>query len=221
MNELLAILRPGPLKRLEKCWNTFVRIPLRRTLPAEYWEKRGVGELHGPQQYVDLQESSHVLLEEVAQRASGPGAPILDLGCNVGRHLEELRRRGFTNLYGVDVQKMALERMAVVFPDMKAKAHIERGTFQEYLPRVPDRFFDVVFTHGATIELVPPPFPICRHLARVTSRAVVLAICENGHSFPRLWETEFTRAGFLLTKLIRPAAPRSPVSLLVFRPMNP
>ena len=34
---------------------------------------------------------------------------ILDLGCGWGRHLAELRRRGFTNLVGVDVQGAFLE----------------------------------------------------------------------------------------------------------------
>ncbi len=38
-----------------------------------------------------------------------PADRILDLGCGWGRHLAELKRRGFTNLVGVDVQGAFLE----------------------------------------------------------------------------------------------------------------
>lgn len=222
MSEPLSRFDPRN-RRFEKLWNTFVHVkfPWIRGLPAEYWETRLVGEAHGPHQFVELQSSSPVLIDEVARHVSGTSAPILDLGCNVGRHINALYKLGYTNLYGVDVQREAFEHMDRVFPEVKKMAHLEQGTFQDYLPRVANHFFEVIFTHGATLELVPPPFPICRHLARATSRAVILAIDENGHAYPRLWETEFARAGFLLTKLLRPAAPDSCMSLLVFKPMSP
>jgi hypothetical protein len=138
----------------------------------------------------------------------------------VGRHLDALYRRGFKNLHGIDVQKAALEHMKEVFPEMSAMAHIQQGSFQDCLPHVSNASLEVVFTHGATVELVPPSFPICRHLAWATSRAVVLMIDENGHSYPRLWETEFRRVGFLLTKLLRPVSSTSHNSLLVFQRMS-
>ena len=211
------------VRRFEKIWNTVVRIPLpwKRTLGASYWEKRERGSSHGPDQYVELQESSHALIDEIVRRASGRSAPILDVGCNVGRHLNALHKLGYTNLYGIDVQREAFEHMERVFPEVKKAAHLDQGTFQDCLPRVADRFFEVTFTHGATLELVPPSFPVCREMARVTSKAVVLVINENGQAYPRLWETEFLRAGFVLTKLLRPVLPGDRNSLLVFEPMTP
>lgn len=48
---------------------------------------------------------------------------ILDLGCGWGRHLTELKRRGFTNLVGVDVQGAFLEPLAgVVMLEQNAAA---------------------------------------------------------------------------------------------------
>ena len=38
-----------------------------------------------------------------------PSERVLDLGCGWGRHLAELRRRGFTRLVGVDAQGAFLE----------------------------------------------------------------------------------------------------------------
>ena len=146
-------------------------------------------------------------------------APILDVGCNAGRLLQALYERGYANLSGVDVQKAALEHMARLFPDMAAKAHIKQASFQEFFPAVADRTFEVVCTWGATIELVPPAFPICQQMARVAGRAVIILIKESGYSYPRLWETEFLRAGFLLTRAKRPYRPGTDNSLLVFERM--
>lgn len=43
-----------------------------------------------------------------------PSERILDLGCGWGRHLSELKRRGFTRLVGVDAQGAFLEPLAGV-----------------------------------------------------------------------------------------------------------
>lgn len=221
MSEPVSPLDPRT-RRFEKIWNTYVRVrlPWARTLHAPYWENRGLGEAHGPHQYIELQESSYALIDEVVRQASGPGAPILDVGCNVGRHLDALHQRGFTNLHGVDIQKVAIEHMARIFPEMAAHAHFQQGTFQTCLPQIPDSFFEVVFTHGATVELVPPSFPVCQHMARAARKAVVMVINENGHAFPRLWEAEFLRAGFVLTKLLRPVHAGTVTSLMVFQRMS-
>lgn len=208
-------------RRLEKLWNTYVRLPLPwmyRPAPHRHWEHQEPGGQHGADQFLRLTATSEALLDEVATRAASSTSPILDLGCNVGRHLHALWERGFRNLHGVDIQHSALALMEQVFPQMMTSVTVSQGTFQDYLPGVADRAFDISFTHGATVELVPPSFPICRELARVTRGAVILLIGENAHYYPRLWEAEFLRAGFILTKLLRPATAGSQSSLLVFVP---
>lgn len=175
-------------------------------------------EQHGAEQFLDLTPTSGVLIDEIVSRAMSLDDRILDLGCNVGRHLYALWQRGYMNLFGIDVQHAALELMGKAFPELTGTVTVSQGTFQEYLPRVADRTFDICFTHGATIELVPPHFPICAELARISRRAVILMIGESEHYYPRLWEVEFLRSGFVLTKLLRPAVPGSGSSLLVFVP---
>jgi SAM-dependent methyltransferase len=217
--EMLALM---PFhRRFEKWWNTHLRrpLPLVRTLPAAYWKRQVVGNPHGPQKFEKLQPGSDILMKEVEELVSGPVARVLDLGCNVGRHMNVLAERGFRNLYGVDVQSEALRLMPEVFPALKGIAKVTEATFQDYLPGVEDGFFEVVFTCGATVEVVSPSFPICREMARVASRGVVLNISESGHAYPRQWEKEFARADFILTKLLRPIAAGEGATLMVFRPV--
>ncbi len=206
-------------RRFEKIWNTYVRLPLLRqgSLSAAYWEKQSVGDPHGPDKFVAMDPLSPPLLEDVAARLSGPDSPVLDLGCNAGRNLSALFQKGFKNLHGVDVQREAFEHMKRVFPEMHAAARLHQATYQAYLPTVADGAFDVVYSQAA-VEFVSPAFPLVRHLARIARRAVVLLVNEGGHNYPRLWEVEFARSRFFLTKLLRPALAGEAVSLMVFRP---
>ena len=71
--------------------------------------------------------------------------------------------------------------------------------FASWLPHVTCEF-DVVFTFGMTIELVPPSVPICRHMARIAKKAVVLMVFERGCPYPRLWKQECERKGMRLTQ---------------------
>lgn len=221
-NSLPRSLSPDR-RRWEKVWNTYVRLPLPwmfRPFQHKHWEMQTIGDGHGPDKFVELTVLSEVLLNHVEQMAQDKGAAILDLGCNVGRHLNALWRKGYSNLHGIDVQHAALDYMGELFPEMKSASVIRQGTFQEYFQSIGNAHFEVVFTHGATIELVPPSFPVCQEMARISGKAVVLAINESDHSYPRLWEREFLNAGFIMTKLMRPAHPEFLSTLMVFLRMN-
>jgi len=220
---------------LRRVCNTFLRAPwlfnlltLRRwsSLDAGYWAERTVDGKRGIKDYVDLAPTSLPLLAEVEVRAAGNrDAVILDLGCNVGRHLNALRERGFRNLHGVDVNATCGAEVGKIFPELAQSASLTWASFQAYLPSVPDGFFDIVFTHGKTIEHMTPRFRIADELARVCRGWLVLGnVGFSTGSYPRFWIYELERSGFALVKLLQPEwewAPDSPVnrphSLAVFR----
>lgn len=210
----------NPKKRfIEKFWNTYIRFPLPwmyRRSTSGHWASQAIGDLHGPDKFLQLTNTSDKLIERVCELAPCKESKLLDLGCNVGRHMNALWNIGFRNLSGVDIQSSAIEMMAREFPTMFECSSVHCESFEEFLPKVPNDTYDLVFTHGATIELVTPRFPICDQIARVTKSTVVLIINESGHYYPRLWEHEFLRSGFLLTELKRPVIPGDPSSLLVF-----
>ena len=69
-----------------------------------------------------LEHASHFTQERTGREVDAltqaldlkPAERILDLGCGWGRHLRELKRRGFTQLVGVDVQEAFLEPLSGV-----------------------------------------------------------------------------------------------------------
>jgi pseudaminic acid biosynthesis-associated methylase len=78
---------------------------------------------------------------------------ILEVGCNIGLQLLGLQRMGFTNLYGIELQKYAVE---------KAKGNtqginiIQGSGFD--LP-FKDSYFDLVYTSGVLIHIAPEDLP--------------------------------------------------------------
>lgn len=74
---------------------------------------------------------------------------ILEVGCNIGNQLRMLQKMGFRNLYGIEINKYAIEQ---------AKKH-SKGVNIIYgsafdIP-FKDGFFDLVFTAGVLIHINP------------------------------------------------------------------
>jgi len=149
---------------------------------------------------------------------------ILDMGCNVGRHLNYLHERGYRNLRGVDFSSTAIAEMTTRYPQMRATSTIYEMPFQKFLKSIDDPV-DVAYTRGATFELVHPSFPLIERLCARVRRHVVLALQESGHYYPRCWEYEFARQGFELTRLWRQIPQHRPrakmITLFSFERIRP
>lgn len=188
--------------------------------PAVFWRDRSVDGDRGADKYMDIDDSGHFLMDEVISRASGYNDSFLDLGCNVGRYLNYLAAKGYNRLFGVDVSKSALEAMTSVFPLAFKNSNVKIQTMQEYLLDAKDDNFDIVYTHGATVELIPATFPLIKEVSRVCKKYVVFLISENGHLVPRFWEYEFKKHGLRMVKLHRYSLERDTLGdsvLMVFK----
>jgi len=171
-----------------------------RVVDAGVW----VRERQDPSEFRALTNDSRYLVDEVAMRAKDKHAPVLDIGCNCGRHLAALADMGFVNLHGVDVNAIAIEKMTEWFPQLDGICNARTDFMQRYLLNAKDNAFDVVFTRGATVELIHPSFALVAELCRVAEQYVILMIQENEHGYSRFWNYEFLRNGFALTHMIRP-----------------
>ena len=188
-----------------------------RLREAEEWRDAAIGKRRDPSHFVLIDNKEHMFMDEVLASTPGLNDPILDLGCNCGRFLNYLRQWGYTNLHGVDISHAACEHMDMVFPELAKIVHFQCGTFQQYLSSQSALSMETVFTHGATVELVHPSFPLIKHICRITRSSVIFMFFETDHSYPRFWEWEFNSHGFYLAKVQRPAVAGRDISLLVFR----
>jgi SAM-dependent methyltransferase len=188
-------------------------IPQRGATRPGHWDS------HSTEPFSKPDPAGLVLMNEVIELCPDRNAPILDMGCNVGRYMNHLFGHGYRNLHGVDFSGKAIEQMAQIHPEMRQASTVSVAPFQEYLTGNPPQM-DVIYTYGATFELVHPSFPLVERVCRIARRYIVLVIAEAGHAYPRFWEYEFARQGFELSHLRRPASvavPKQKSSLMTFR----
>jgi hypothetical protein len=117
-----------------------------------------------------------------------------------------LHGRGYTNLVGVDAMSTALHRFKEKSPIVATSCDLHHDLFQRFLSKQAGRSLDILFTRGATIELVHPSFDIVKHMCDVTRRHIVLVIHEANQKFSCFYTQEFARHGFVLVKALRPVS---------------
>jgi SAM-dependent methyltransferase len=186
-----------------------------RVIDARVWAAGGPGKPQTPYNYTTLDANGRLLLDWVERVCPNRDAPILDLGCNCGRHLIHLAARGYSSLTGVDVMRNALAHFADRAPEIFSTANIHHDLFQRFLVGQPDKRFDLIYSHGATIELVHPSFDIVKQLCRVTRSHICLIVVET-EKYRRDWVRQFARHGFTLKYGVA-VAPDSEVNMIVLQ----
>ncbi len=196
---------PNLGRKLRSMKNTFVPVPVtlkgRRVnvgatvfeADARPWIDESVNKVEW---YSRLDDLATELLREV-QRVAAPDDDILDICCNVGRHLNELSLSGYKSLMGFDIMRPAIEQSKIVFPSL-AESRIEHARADEFLSGLPSGSIDWAYSHTATVELIHPWFRIHRELFRIIrpGGGLVFLLNETGHNYPREWRWLFRRAGF-------------------------
>lgn len=120
---------------------------------------------------------------------------ILEIGCNRGNQLQVLEEEGFTNLWGIDINKRAIE-----IARENKRFNIVEGSIYD-IP-FKDGFFDVVFTSGVLIHIPPERLrEAMEEIYRVSRRYIwcfeyysekCTEIEYRGHK-NRLWKNDFLR----------------------------
>jgi len=121
---------------------------------------------------------------------------VLDMCCNQGRFLYELKRRGYSELYGFDIMEPAIEAFKENVEYDPNIMNIEHCLAQDYFNNKQDKQFDWAITYSATLELIHPEFNIFRELNRTVRKGMFLVINEKGHSYPRFWRFLHKKNGF-------------------------
>ena len=146
---------------------------------------------HGYKKFIEMDDLSEKILETVIKH-SNVNDKILDICCNVGRVLNALSLKGYKNLYGFDINSVAVERSKNEF---KFDENVEISTdyAESYLSKQDNNKFDVTFSLGASLELIPSHFNLIYHLSRITKKYHICLINEDGHAYPRFWKYEFKK----------------------------
>ncbi|WP_255152635.1 class I SAM-dependent methyltransferase [Halorarius halobius] len=110
-------------------------------------------------------------------------AAVLELGCSSGRHLERLRRAGYEDLTGVDLNDESFAVMADHYPRLADVGTFHTAPLEEFLPELDDGAFDIVYSVETLQHVHPDDSEVFEECLRVTSDLLVTA--ENEGNSPR------------------------------------
>ncbi len=121
-------------------------------------------------------------LADVFEHYVSEEAAVLELGCSSGRHLEHLRRHGYGNFTGIDINETAFEIMAEYFPRLTETGTFRVGAIEEILPEIEDGSFDVVYSVETLQHVHPDDEWVFGEIVRVSDDLVITA--ENEGNSP-------------------------------------
>lgn len=164
-------------------------------------------EKHPPSQYVKLSDTSYPLMKEVfkaidivKKNKAVEKIKVLDLACGPGRHLDHIRQHYNCRLFGVDINPEVLIVMHDKFPDLEKDGTVYIESLKNFFSKNTQKY-DVVYTHGRSIDLIPPNFNLVREISKIcTNYFIMINIANSGKSHKRFWELEFKINDFQLIK---------------------
>lgn len=163
-----------------------------------YWTQPDDGD-NAPSSYVSAPGRSEALVE-VFKRYVPTSSSILEVGCNVGRNLDFLRRAGYTHLSGLELSQDAIDQMAVHFPEVAKGSTIINGSIEDKIETLPT--YDVIFTMAVLIHLHPDSEWTLAHIASRAQRTLIVVEQEgkiqssSWRHFNRRYKPIFESHGF-------------------------
>tara|TARA_B100001173_G_C15992171_1_gene549459 strand:- start:534 stop:1235 length:702 start_codon:yes stop_codon:yes gene_type:complete len=117
---------------------------------------------------------------------------ILEVGCNVGRNLNGLRKSGFKNLNAIEINSNAIDIMKKKFPETYEVSKITIGSAKDVLKKFQDNEFDIVFTM-AVLQHIPDENIkiVTKQISRIANKNLISSEAETYSSwrhFPRSYK---------------------------------
>lgn len=163
----------------------------------EYWRSREMGERHGPENYLQEDNSTYAMFEGGILKALGENASFLEIGCNAGRNLNYLLKHGYTDLTGIEINDASINIVLKEhFPDLYEKGTFFIGNALDAIRKVPDERYDVVFSIGVFEHIPYEDKALFNEVARVSKRYIAIITSVRSSLFNYNYEKIFRDLGF-------------------------
>lgn len=127
-------------------------------------------------------------------------AKIFEIGCNIGRNLNQLYKDGFPNLYGLDVSEESINKMKEKYPEMSQNIHTYGMPLEEKIKQFENNEFGLVFTLATLGNIHRESEWVFSEIVRICDK--LLITIENEHTetirhFGRNYKKIFEPLGML------------------------
>ena len=161
-----------------------------------YWRDPDDG-VNIPRSYLShrCQQRTKTLVGIFERLPISKDARILEVGCNIGRNLEGLRRAGYFKLWGVEINAEAVEIMKTQYPELN-HSKVRVAAIEDVIEDGVTDFFDVVFTMAVLQHIHPKSKFVFAEMVRITKYLITI---EDEHT--RSWRHKPRDYGRVFSKL--------------------
>jgi SAM-dependent methyltransferase len=155
-------------------------------------DKQHLFDWYKPEFYAKLAKQAGLIVEEL-EEVLPKDASILELGCGAGRNLAGLKKAGFKNLAGIEINKDAIELGRKTF-DLSGISLTCSAIEEADIPEV-----DCIYTHGVLMHLPPESEFVFETIAN-KAKSIILTIenefIDGNLQWPRNYEKVFSPFGW-------------------------
>jgi SAM-dependent methyltransferase len=163
---------------------------------AEYWRSRNPGDKHGPENYIQEDNSTYIMFEDLLKVIKADSS-FLEIGCNAGRNLNYLLKRGYTDLAGIEINDPSINVVLKEhFPDLYKKGSFFIGNALDEIKKIPDARYDVVFSIGVLEHIPYEEKTLFNEIARVSKQYIAIITGAKSRLFNYDYENIFRKAGY-------------------------
>jgi SAM-dependent methyltransferase len=162
----------------------------------KHWQSRETGDEHGPEKYVQEDNSTYVLFEDLL-KVVGKDASFLEIGCNAGRNLNYLFRQGYRNLAGIEINKASINNtLKEHFPELYKTGRFYIGNAAHEIKKIPSKSYDVTFSIAVLEHIPPADKRLFFDMARVTRSYIAIITGDNSRVYPHNYDIMFEEFGY-------------------------
>jgi len=165
----------------------------------EHWKLKS-NELHDGNRPIDYAMKDTSMVEAFSFAISpyiDKDSSILELGSNCGVNLNHLFVLGYTDLYGIEINPIAILQMKQSFHELNA--NIFNSSLEEALPAIPNNSYDLIFSMAVLLHIHPDSNFIFNEIARISRKYICTIEGENSYCpwcFPRNYKRIFESRRF-------------------------
>jgi SAM-dependent methyltransferase len=134
-----------------------------------YW--RRPDDANDPRKYLTGRTRSRWLVEILEKYVPKEGS-LLELGCNVGRNLNEAYQAGYRDLETIEINPEAIEILKQSYPEMASIANIHVGRIEDNIQFIENK--DCIFTMAVLVHIHPSSEWMFSEIAKRTKTLIVI-----------------------------------------------
>ena len=111
---------------------------------------------------------------------------VLEIGCNCCRNLYYLQCKKYNKLYGIEINKNAIDLSKELFPELKA--NLINSSIEDYILKIQDDKFDVIFTMAVIQHIHLDSNWIFEHIARINKKWLIIIELDLYRDYKKMFE---------------------------------